>query len=256
MSAAKIKLAQKLKLKKYRSEFGLFIAEGLRLCEMALHSNIEFGFYTAEFIKDGRSARLINQLESVTRLYEVSAATFDKLSDTKTPQGIMLIIRQRLSTCAEVVNKHLIVALDGVHDPGNVGTILRTAEAFDCGVILLDDAADVFNPKVVRASMGAIFNLPVAEMSRADFLALMAANGIEVLAAALDDSAEIYYEHDFTKKSAVVFGSEADGVSDEVLLTAKKIFIPMSGRAESLNVAVAASIIIAESARQKLVTSN
>ena len=158
----------------------------------------------------------------------------------------MLIARQKFSTMEEILQKNLIVALDAVHDAGNLGTILRTAEAFSCGVVLLEDSADIFNPKVVRASMGAIFNLPVIKMTRTDFLSAMKNSNVEILAAALDSTAEIYYNHDFTEKTAVIFGSEAAGVSAEILNAAKKIYIPMTGRAESLNVATAAAIIISE----------
>lgn len=249
MSNAKLKLVQKLKLKKYRDEFKLFVAEGLRLCEMAADSEIEFGFYTAEFLKDARAKNLIDKLKSFAQVYEIPAATFEKISDTKTPQGVMLIVRQKLSTLENVLAQKFIVALDAVHDAGNLGTILRTAEAFGCGVIILEDSADIFNAKVVRASMGAIFFLPVVKMARAEFLTAMKKFDVEILAAALDTTAEIYYKHNFKKKSAVVFGSEAAGVSPEILEVAKKIYIPMTGRAESLNVATAAGIVIAEGVR-------
>lgn len=251
MSTAKIKLIRKLSMKKYRAETGLFVAEGLRLCEQALnHAEIEFGLYTKTFLKTGRHVELLTALEKVATLIEISPAEFEKLSDTETPQGILLAVRQNLATIDEVAKNFLIVALDGVKDPGNVGTILRTAEAFNCGVAMLDDAADIFNSKVVRSSMGAIFTLPIAKLSRENFLASMKKFGIEVTAAVLDDTAEKYFCHDFTKKSAVVFGSEAEGVSPEIFNASKKIFIPMSGTAESLNVATAAGIIIAESVRQ------
>lgn len=252
LPTSKIKLARKLQLKKYRSELKLFVAEGLRLCEMALHAaEIEFGFYTEEFLRTERAENLVAALEEVTTMYKIPTETFDKIRDTQTPQGIMIIAKQKMSVPAEVLKKNLVVALDGVQDPGNVGTILRTAEAFDCGVILLEDAVDIFNPKVVRASMGAIFNLPVAEMSCAEFLELAETSGAELTAAALDSTAEIYFKHDFTKKSAVVFGNEADGVSEKIYKSAKKIFIPMQGKAESLNVATAAAIVIAEAIRQR-----
>lgn len=249
--SAQIKLAQKLRLKKFRAEFGLFVAEGLRLCEMAPDSEIEFGFHTAEFLANARAKNLIARLKKVAPMHEISEAAFEKISETKTPQGILLVMQQKLSAPEEVLRKNLIVALDAVHDAGNLGTILRTAEAFSCGVVLLDDSVDVFNSKVVRASMGAIFDLALAKMSRAEFLALMESSGVEILAAALDSSAEIYFEHEFTQKVAVVFGSEAEGVSAEILDAARKIYIPMSGRAESLNVSAAAAIVISEAIRQR-----
>ena len=241
-----IKLVRKLAQKKYRNEFKLFVAEGLRLCEEVPPAQIEFGFYTREFLSEERGRILVERLKT---LEEISPSTMEKLSDTQTPQGILLVVRQKFSTLEEVAAKKIIVALDGVQDPGNVGTILRTAAAFDCGVILLEGSAEIFNPKVVRSSMGAIFYLPVMLMSRADFLRAMSSR--EILAAAVDDSAEIYYRHDFKKNSvAIVFGSESNGVSKKILDAARKIFIPMRGHAESLNVATSAAIILSEVIRQ------
>ena len=252
LPTAKLKIARKLQLKKFRAELKLFVAEGLRLCEMALNSaEIEFGFYTEEFLKTPRAEKLVEELSKVTTMYKIPPETFDRIRDTQTPQGILVVVKQKLSEPKDVVTKDFIVALDGVQDPGNVGTILRTAEAFNCGVILLEGAVDIFNSKVVRSTMGAIFNLSVAEMTSAKFLKLMKSEKFEVTAAALDDKAEIYFNHDFTKKSAVVFGNEAGGVSEKISKSAKKIFIPMTGTAESLNVATAAAIIISEAARQK-----
>ena len=249
MSKEKLKLVNKLKLKKYRDELKLFVAEGLRLCEMAADSEIEFGFYTPEFLEDKRAKNLVRKISAP--LYEIPVATFEKISDTKTPQGILLVVRQKIFSLQEILSQKLIIVLDAVHDAGNLGTILRTAEAFSCGVIILEDSADVFNPKVVRSSMGAIFFLPTMKMTRQEFLASMKNFDVEILAAALDSTAEIYYQHGFTKKSAIVFGSEAAGVSNEILNAAKKIYIPMTGRAESLNVATAAAVIISEVCKNK-----
>lgn len=250
---AKLKIARKLQLKKFRADLKLFVAEGLRLCEEALKSaKIEFGFYTEEFLKTERAENLVKALSKVTTMYKIPSETFDKIRDTQTPQGILIVAKQKLSTQTELAKKKFIVALDGVQDPGNVGTILRTAEAFDCGVVLLEGAVDIFNPKVVRSTMGAIFNLTVAEMTSDAFLKLMQSKKFEVTAAALDSSAEIYFNHNFTKKSAVVFGNEAGGVSEKIFNSAQKIYIPMTGKAESLNVATAAAIIISEAARQKI----
>ncbi|MBQ9442098.1 MAG: ribonuclease HI [Selenomonadaceae bacterium] len=247
-----LKIAKKLQMKKYRQEFNFFVAEGLRLCEMALSSTkIEFGFFTEEFLKNERAEELVKKLQVLTKLYKIPSDTFDKISDTQTPQGILLVLRQNLSTPEDVAKKSPIIVLDGVQDPGNVGTILRTAEAFDCAVILLEGSADIYNSKVVRSSMGAIFSLPVALMTREEFLTFAQIKKFEVSATVLDPSAEIYFKHKFKKKSAIVFGSEANGVSEEISDSAKKIFIPMQGTAESLNVSTAAGIIISEIVRQR-----
>lgn len=239
-----IKLVRKLAQKKFRNELKLFVAEGLRLCEEVPPAQIEFGFFTREFLSDTRSAALVARLKN---LEEVSSSTMEKISDTQTPQGILLVVRQKFSALEEVTAKKIIVVLDGVQDPGNVGTILRTAAAFDCGVIMLDGSAEIFNPKVVRSSMGAIFHLPIIKLSHEELLNL---RGVEILATALDSTAEIYYRHDFSGKVAIVFGSEANGVSKKILDTAQKIFIPMNGHAESLNVATSAAIILSEAVRQ------
>jgi TrmH family RNA methyltransferase len=248
MSNAQLKLVRKLGQKKFRNELKLFVAEGLRLCEEVPPAQIEFGFYTREFLSEERARILVERLKN---LEEISSSIMEKISDTQTPQGILLVVRQKFSTLEEVVTKKIIVALDGVQDPGNVGTILRTAAAFDCGVILLEGSAEIFNPKVVRSSMGAIFYLPVMTLSRADFFREMNSHSIEILATAIDKPAEIYYRHDFKKfPVAIIFGSEANGVSKEILDDAQKIFIPMNGHAESLNVATSAAIIISEVVRQ------
>ena len=248
-----IKLVRKLAQKKFRNELKLFVAEGLRLCEEVPPAQVEFGFYTREFLSEERARNLVKRLKN---LEEISAATMEKISDTQTPQGILLVVRQKFSTPEEVMAKKIIVALDGVQDPGNVGTILRTAAAFDCGVILLEGSAELFNPKVIRSSMGAIFYSPIITTSRADFLRATDLCGVEILAAAVDDSAEIYYRHAFKKfPVAIVFGSEANGVSKEILDAARKIFIPMSGHAESLNVATSVAIILSEVIRQSIIFS-
>ena len=239
-----IKLVRKLSQKKFRNELKLFVAEGLRLCEEVPPAQIEFGFYTRDFLSDERAKNLVERLDN---LEEIPPSTMEKISDTQTPQGILLVVRQKFSSPEDILAKKIIAVLDGVQDPGNVGTILRTAAAFDCGVIMLEGSAEIFNPKVVRSSMGAIFYVPIIKMTREEFLNL---RGAEILAAAVDSSAEIYYRYSFNKKVAIVFGSESSGVSKEILDVARKIFIPMNGHAESLNVATSAAIILSEAVRQ------
>lgn len=248
MSNAQLKLIRKLSQKKFRHELKLFVAEGLRLCEEIPPALIEFGFFTREFLSDTRASTLVTRLKKFAPLEEIASSSLEKISDTQTPQGILLVARQKLSTLDEVNAKRIVVALDGVQDPGNVGTILRTAAAFDCGLILLDGSAELFNPKVIRSTMGAIFRLPVTTLTREEFLSVMSSR--ELLAAAVDTSAEVYFRHDLTKAVAIIFGSEASGVSEKILSVARKIFIPMRGHVESLNVATSVAIILSEAVRQ------
>jgi len=165
-------------------------------------------------------------------------ALFDSLADTKASQGVIALFeRPRYSS---VLDDRIVVALDGVQDPGNVGTIVRLAAAFDAGgVVLLPGSADAYGPKAIRASVGAILSVPVVTMSREELLArdwpLFAA---DANGEAIDPPSQ---------RSVIVFGNEGSGVSPEIASRAKKIAIPMSKRVESLNVAASAAILLSRS---------
>jgi len=163
---------------------------------------------------------------------------FDALSDTKTSQGVIALFER--PQFKDVFNDNVVVALDGVQDPGNVGTIVRLAAAFDCGgVVLLPGSADAYGPKAIRASVGAILTVPVVSMTREELLGrdwpLFAA---DANGNAIDPP---------SRRAVIVFGSEGSGVSHEVAERATKIAIPMSKRIESLNVASSAAILLARS---------
>jgi len=256
----KVKLAVSLHQRKYREAERLFLAEGLRLAEMAVSSGweIEYGFYTMEAAKEFRAETLLTGLESKCTMYEIPAPLFRRISETQTPQGIMLVMRipqvmMELSTLLRR-KKPLVIALDNVQDPGNVGTIIRTADAAGVdGVVLLGNSADVFSSKTVRASMGSIFHIPIiSNISQSKFLHTVEEWGIPLFAADIDMSAITYYQQDFREAAAIVFGNEANGITDGILARSQKIYIPMQGHAESLNVAVAAGIILYETVRQRL----
>jgi len=168
-----------------------------------------------------------------------SAPLFDQLSETKTPQGVLALFERPRTTPAELFSRRdaLVVALDGVQDPGNVGTIVRLAAAFGAaGVALLPGCADAFGPKAIRASAGAILSVPVTSVTAKELLDC----GLPLFAAAGDGTAS-----DPPARAAVlIFGSEGSGVSAELRAHATAIAIATTGRVESLNVAASAAILL------------
>lgn len=255
-----IRMAMSLKQKKYRDELGMFVAEGVRLVEDAIRSDWEIvcAFCTDKCLSQERALQIIDTLlEKQIRVYKVKKEIYEKLSDTEAPQGLMVLLRKRLVGEADLLARgaaSFIVLLDGVQDPGNVGTVIRTAEAAGCsGVILLKGTADVYAGKVVRATMGSLFRIPV--ISQADEKAVLdfaAAHGIAILATALDDTARAVYETDLTRPVMLVFGNEGSGVSAQLQEAASgRLFIPMQGEAESLNVSAAAAVVLYEALRQR-----
>ncbi|XOQ25412.1 MAG: Putative RNA methyltransferase [Mitsuokella multacida] len=255
----KIKLMQSLNSRRHRTKEGLFRVEGLRLAEMAAASNwtLRFALYTAELAEKERGRKLLAALQEKCPAYEISAALAKKVAATDTPQGVFLVAEQRERSLQELAAKKwqeaLYVVLDGVQDPGNAGTIIRTADAVHAdGVILTKGAVDVFGDKTVRATMGSLFHLPIVTGVTASELAAFAeTQGCQLLATALDETAKPHFEVDFTKASMLVFGNEGNGVSRDLLNEAVKVYIPMYGQAESLNVGVSAAIVLYEAVRQR-----
>jgi len=254
-----VKLAAALRQKKNRDETGLFMAEGVRLVEEAATSGwlIETCFFTERALSSERTRGLLDNLKAAgCRMIKVMDAIYDKISDTKQPQGIMVLVKKRSSDLAQLLSGPalpLIVVLDGIQDPGNVGTVIRTADATGCtGVVLTKGCADLFSAKTVRASMGSLFHLPVIEgLEYRDIVSFLVKNTINIVATSLDCSS-VYFESDFKQPVAIVFGNEGKGVSEEMLDVANsKIHIPIVGRAESLNVAASAAVILYEVVRQR-----
>lgn len=232
-----------------RRKSGLFAAEGDHLCgELA---NAAESGDTALFLYTEKASE--KYPSTVERLLKKSRESFcitdelaEYISDTKSSQGLFAACAIRARAIPERAEK--VVILDGVQDPGNVGTIIRTAEAlgFD-GVITVGACADVYSPKVLRASMGSALRMPFEELS-CDTLRNRL-DGFTLYAAMLDESAAKLGAEKFPTKTAVVIGSEGSGVSPEVAaLCDKKLYIPISG-AESLNAAIAAGVIMWEIAK-------
>ncbi|MBQ2953613.1 MAG: RNA methyltransferase [Clostridia bacterium] len=239
----KVQAWKALKDRKGRRESGCFLVEGRKMVEEALASSFPVEAVLAD-VERVEQLNLPAGIPLVTLPPHVLAA----VCDTKTPQGVAAVVRIMQSAAPGV----RIVALDGVQDPGNVGTILRTADAagFD-GVLLSQQCADVFSPKVLRATMGSIFRMAirVTDDLPGELAALRDA-GFSVISSQLD-GAPFYQRPPVGERYALVIGSEGNGVTDEVkALATHRVRLPMRGGAESLNAAVAAGIMMYELTRE------
>lgn len=247
-----------LKLKSkasYRKKNGKFVIEGVRLSLDALQSkaDIESLVYSDSAYEKYPDA--VEKLSAKAQnTYSVSKALFEHISDTVTPQGIMCVCRfcSNVNTVFEAETPITALALENIQDPLNMGTVLRTAEAIGISrVFLSDDCVDVYSPKVLRGSMGAVFRLPIGIVpNMPEFVRLCNSKGI-ITAATVPDASAVSVTSVKDYSNTVVFiGNEGNGLTDELLKnTALKITIPMNGRAESLNASVAAAIMMWEMRR-------
>lgn len=255
-----IKEVASLKQKKYRDSSGIFVAEGVRLVEECIRAAwpVEVCIYTENAATKERTRCLIEKITKINcKMVVVPENIYNKISDTEQPQGIMIILKKRPAAIDTMISntksQPLLIILDGIQDPGNAGTIIRTADAAGCtGVIVLKGSADIYAGKTVRATMGSLFHLPISEgLSPAEIIPLLKQAGIKVMATGLQKSYS-YYQADFNNPAAIVLGNEGQGVSAELFEAADNcLTIPLVGQAESLNVAVAAGVILYEAVRQR-----
>lgn len=256
VSNPRVKMWSELLTKRGRDKTGKFLLEGIHLIEEARQAGhpLETLLYDAE---KGLPPTLAGVAAQVV---PVSAAVLAKCSDTQTPQGVIAVAGKlaplpwdRLAQEA----RQLVVVVDGVQDPGNLGTIIRSADAVAASAVLLGPGTvDLYNPKTIRATMGSLFHLPIGQAELQPWLAQAAAQGAQVVGTSLAAS-QSCYELDLTRPTWLVFGSEGAGVSPQVeALVTQRAIIPMPGRAESLNVAMAATVLLFEAARQRGFSTN
>ena len=250
-----VKAAAELKQKKYRTQNGLYLAEGLRTAEEAVaYKAVETLFYVAT--DDDRTMRLLEDaaMQNI-KLVCVNENVMKKIADTETPQGIIAVCKMRQPKLENLLaSGKMLLVLDRVGDPGNIGTMLRTADAAGIGgLVLLKGCADIYAPKTVRSSMGSLFHIPVLSgVSEQELVSAAKKAGYDLLVTCLD-GADNLYKADLSGRIAFVMGNEAGGVSETLLEKAdKRVYIPMAGRAESLNVAMAAGIVMFEALRRKV----
>lgn len=241
----------------YRREQGLFVAEGARLCSDAAKSGIavKILFFTAQARE--KYEEYLNQILPVAEAaYEIAPHVAELLSETKTPQGVFCVCGMRKHT-ADLANLDLsrhYLALENIQDPSNLGAVLRTGEALGMGgVILAGKCCDIYSPKVLRASMGAVFRLPFfAAENMAQAAALLNAKGFLTLAAVPDFRAKKITEFDFHTPTVIAVGNEGNGLTPEAITAcSQKVTIPMLGRAESLNASASAAILMWEMVRSQ-----
>ena len=252
MSNNRVKQVVSLQQKaKERKERKCFVIEGLRLFEEAPVELLQEVYVSEQYLDKVKDLEVLKKLP-----YEVvSADVFQRMSDTKTPQGILAVVKMPEYTMEEIlaVEDPLLVLLEDIQDPGNVGTMMRTSEGAGVnGVVMTRETVDLFNPKTVRSTMGSIFRVPflyVDDMIQT--IRLLHEKKIRTYAAHLKGE-KFYDELSYTSGCAFVIGNEGNGLKKETADAADTYLkIPMQGRLESLNAAVATALLVYEAARQR-----
>ena len=260
-SNAQVKeLARLMKKSRARDEAGVFLVEGPRMAgelaaDPAWRGQIERIYLSESYAAKHREEA--QRLRNICRMELLSDPVFAHISDTKTPQGILAVVKRREYDMGDILGtearKAHVIVLDNLQDPGNLGTIFRTAEAAGAtGILMSSDCVDIYNPKVIRSTMGAVFRMPflyaddltgaVGELKHA---------GIRVYAAHLEGQ-NAYDGEDYSGGTAFLTGNEGNGLRDEIAECADCLIrIPMEGKAESLNAAVAAAVLMFEVSRQR-----
>ena len=235
--------------KKYRDEKKQYIIEGFRFVKEAIKSNtcLECVIFTEDFYK--KEKEFIDSLEKLNiKLVIMTKILLDEICDTENPQGISAVAEFKDS----VLNLgNMIILIDKVQDPGNMGTIIRTAHAVGASsIIITKGTVDIYNDKVLRSSMGSIFYIPIIEDYNLDLVKKLKNQGYRLLVSSLQGENN-FFEEDLKGKVIIAVGNEGNGVSDEVYnISDVKVKIPMPGNSESLNVAIATSVMMYEKLRQ------
>ena len=227
---------------KTRKNEGLFVLEGLRICEDAYENSIWFDkLIISKTAGEKYAEKLLNFYKNADEIYEIPDSLFQKISDTSSPQGVIAVVKiPKLSP--EISKSGRYIVLENLNDPSNLGAISRTAEALGVsGIILSKDSVDPYSPKSLRASMGTLLRMPVIILD--DFANQLKASGLALYACVVDADALPITNVKFKDGCGLLIGNEANGLTDTIKAVAnEKITIPMTGNAESLNAATAAAI--------------
>ncbi len=251
-SNAQIKKIQRLlKNARFRKQEQSFVVEGWKMVEEALEHGLVRGLYFSEEA-EGQAKQMLPGLS--TPYETVSDGLFRYLSDTVNPQGVLAIVdmpEYRWEDLAGSADAALL-CLEDIQDPGNLGTMVRTAEAAGMtGLVLSRGCVDIFNPKVVRASMGAVFRVKFVQTELSTKVESMKKEGFSIYAAVLDGE-RLFTDEEYSGRVGILVGNEANGLSDSLrTLADRSVKIPMEGRTESLNAAVSAALLMYELHRKR-----
>ncbi len=253
ISKNRIRYYASLKDKKTREKEQRFLIEGVRLCEEILDSEyeVENVFYCPAKLISNRAQQLIQKfLQTKIPVEELDFKSLNRLSDTVHSQGIIGLVKMKEFSFKQFSDNHskILVALDHINEPGNLGTLIRTANWFGvAGILLSQNSVDYMNQKALRASMGSVFHIPIiAKLNLNSKLSELKQMDYSLYAADVDGTSD-YSTVEFSDKSVLILGNEVDGVSDDIKnLSTLALNIPRQGKGDSLNVAVAAGILLAE----------
>jgi len=237
-----------------RRKKGLFLVEGKR--EISLVTKGSYTIHTVLFVADFFSEEKLNNLKlQSAQQIEITKEVYKKLAYRDSTEGIIAVVKTKDFTLKNInfdTKNPLILILEGIEKPGNIGAMLRTADAANIDAVFIADAkSDIYNPNIIRSSVGCIFTNQIAISTSKDIINYLRKNNINIYSATLQNSNE-YYKENYTKASAIVVGTEATGLTDLWKESAtQNINIPMQGQIDSMNVSVAAAIIIFEAKRQR-----
>jgi TrmH family RNA methyltransferase len=255
------KLCQQLASKKYRDQLGLYLIEGPNLLKEALENQAEIQLVLLCDAKEGtlRHEWMLRHEPMLPegKTYHMEEKLFEKLAQTETSQGVLAVVQKPDMTRPEILDRMFspganLVVLDRLQDPGNIGTIIRTADGAGYqGVVVIKGTGDVYSPKVIRAAAGSVFRMPVLFLeSPAQAMNILKEHGKRIVTTSLD--AEVrYFDIELKENIGLIIGNEGNGVCLELKDGSDvKIKIPMTGKIESLNAAVAAGIVMYEAMRK------
>lgn len=244
----KVKRWAELLSKKGRENHRAYLIEGLRLVEEAISSGAPI---EALIWQSGKSFPFLQSLPAYIEQWEVNEAIIKKLSDTEQSQGILAVVSIAKGKNEDFIQKgNLFLLVDGVQDPGNLGAIIRSADAAGVDAVILGEGTvDLYNPKTVRSTMGSLYHLPIYVLPLEQAIPKLQQQGITVLASSLDTEYG-YHQFNYPDKVAIIVGNEGNGIREDILSQVDlKVKIPIYGKAESLNVAIATALLLYEARR-------
>lgn len=248
----KVKYTKSLLKAKFRNKEKKFIIEGYRILTLALECgvNLEYVFINEDFENKQEHKSFLNSLENKgIKIYKASNKIFLEMVDTENTQGILGVLKYKERILVDNIKKEhkFVLVLDRIQDPGNMGTIIRTADSAGVdAIILLKGCVDIYNPKVIRSTMGSIFDMNIIHATQDEAIDFLKENEFDIVSSYLQTD-NYYNETTYEGKIALVIGNEANGINDDLISKSDKLIkIPIYGKAESLNAAISAAILMYE----------